>query len=392
MKSHLLKSIIFIVLAIFLSPSCEEPEQVPEYEFKTFGGSGFDWGNSIQQTKDGGYIIAGCTDSYGAGIDDVWLIKTDASGDTAWTRTYGGSSIDWGKSVQQTSDGGYIITGFTRSFGAGVYDVWLIKTDASGDTAWTKTFGGSYSDKGNSVQQTSDGGYIITGETYSDVWLIKTDVTGDTVWTKTFGGRYHDEGNYVRQTSDGGYIIAGHTGSSFDISGDVCLIKTDALGDMVWTRTFGGSADDKGRSVQQTADGGYIVVGETATDEAIFYDVYLIKTDASGDTVWTRTFGGINHDDGYSVQQTADRGYIIAGGTASYGAGHFDVWLIKTNASGDIAWTRTIGGIGSDRGYSMQPTSDGGYIITGPTSSYEAGSNDVLLIKTDEDGNVESFE
>jgi len=311
--------------------------QVDTLWTKTFGGS--DWegatGTSVQQTTDGGYIITGNTHSFGAGYEDIWLIKTDASADTLWTKTFGGSNGDAGCSVKQTTDGGYIITGFTDSFGAGGYDVWLIKTDASGDTLWTKTFGGSDSDRGNSVQQTNDGGYIITGGTFgagvSDVWLIKTDASGDTLWTKPFDGDLHDCGFSVQQTSDGGYIITGYTGWDWGFGSDfdVWLIKTDASGDTLWTKTFaGGSA--VGYSVQQTTDGGYIIAGCTNAFGAGDMDIWLIKTDASGDTLWTKTFGGSGVEGGTSVQQTTDGGYIIAGFTDSFGAGETDFWLIKT--------------------------------------------------------------
>ena len=308
---------------------------------KIFGGTEWDFAYSVQQTSDGGYIVSGSTESLGAGNDDVYLIKTDSSGNTLWAKTFGGTGSESGQSVQQTSDGGYIIAGKTASLGSGNEDIYLIKTDSSGDTLWTKTFGETSLDEGFSVQQTSDGGYIIVGNAgeyllESYVYLIKTDDSGDTLWTKTYGGTSLDGGNSVQQTNDGGYIIAGWTRSFGAGDMDVYLIKTDESGDTLWTKTFGGQSSDQGQSVKQTSDGGYIIVGWTGSFGAGDSDVYLIKTDGSGDTLWTKTFGGTDLDWGYSVQQTNDGGYIVAGRTRSFGAGDMDVYLIKTDANGDI--------------------------------------------------------
>jgi hypothetical protein len=366
------------------------PAQAPDTIWtKTLGGMNQDMGHSVRQTTDGGYIVAGYTKSFGAGDRDVWLIKTDAWGDTLWTKTFGGSGSDWGESVQQTTDGGYIVAGvadFNGWMDGG--NVWLIKTDASGDTLWTKTFGGSYYSVGTSVQQTFDGGFIITGWIYfgagdfADVWLIKTNASGDTLWSKTFGGSIWDKGYSVQETIDGGYIVAGYT-ESFGPGGyDVYLIKTDASGDTLWTKTFGGSNEDWGNSVQQTIDGGYIVAGYTWSFGAGYADVWLIKTDASGDTLWTKTLGGMNQDMGHSVQQTTDGGYIVTGATYSFGAGYADVWLIKTDAWGDTLWTRTFGGGDDEWGESVQQTTDGGYVVTGNINSFSAVGSDVWLIKT----------
>jgi predicted secreted protein len=359
---------------------------------KTFGGSGDDEGFSVQQTKDGGYILLGETGSFGAGGADFWLIKTDARGNKEWEKTFGGSEDDgagWlnrGLSVQQTKDGGYILLGTTSSFGAGDADFWLIKTDARGNKEWERTFGGSSWDRGYSVQQTKDGGYILLGETGSfgagpsDFWLIKTDARGKKQWDKTLGGWEDDYGLSVQQTKDGGYILLGWTGS-FGEAYDFLLIKTDAQGDKEWEKTFGGSQLDQGYSVQQTSDGGYILLGETYSFGAGYADFWLIKTDAWGNKQWERTFGGRGWDWGYSVQQTKDGGYILLGDTGSFGAGGGDFWLIKTDAQGNKQWDKTFGGSGDDVGLSVQQTSDGGYILLGYTYSFGAGDADFWLIK-----------
>jgi len=356
---------------------------------RTYGGSDYDGGHSVQQTSDGGYIIAAYTQSFGAGLSDVYLVKTDSSGDTLWTRTYGGSASDQGYSVQQTTDSGYIIAGYTRSFGAGYEDVYLVKTDSYGDTLWTRSYGGSGDDQGYSVQQTSDGGYIIAGYTssfgagYRDFYLLKTDSSGDTLWTRTYGGSYTDVGHSVQQTSDGGYIIAGETTSFGAGSYDVYLVRTDSDGDTLWTRTYGGTDPDYGYSVQQTSDGGYVAAGMTESFGAGESDVYLVKTDSSGDSLWTGTYGGgaYDYEEGYSVQETSDGGYIIAGVAWSAGVG-YDVYLVRTESSGESLWSRTYGGSNDDYGWSVQETSDGGYIVAGYTESFGAGYADVYLVKT----------
>ncbi len=380
-------SVVGCVLLTAISLTSLAPAQTSWW--RAFGGTDFDEGWSVQQTTDGGYIIAGYTKSFGAGASDVWLIKTDACGDPLWAKTYGseggGEAAYW---MQQTTDGGYIVVAVTGG------DVWLIKTDAEGDTLWTRTYGGPDTDFGFSVQQTSDSGYVIAGDTksfgagYWDFYLIRTNASGDTLWTRTYGGTGSDGAHSVQQTTDGGYIVAGTTSSFGAGNTDFYLIKTDAHGDTLWTRTYGGADYDESNSVQQTADGGYIISGWTGLPQVETRDGRVIKTDNRGDTLWTRTYGGTHVDDCNSVQQTADGGYIIAGTTGSFGTGDYDVYLIKTDASGDTSWTRTFGGRSSDQGLSVQQTTDGGYVITGSTFSFGAGITDLYLIKTDADGYV----
>jgi PKD repeat protein len=362
---------------------------IDEQWTKTFGGTNIDVGYDVQQTDDGGYIISGYTRSYGASGHNIWLIKTDSSGNELWNKTFGGSSDDEGESVQQTADGGYIITGWTKSYGAGLKDLWLIKTDSSGNEQWNKLFGGSSDDGGTSVRQTSDGGYIISGYTSSygagsvDAWLIKTDSSGNQQWSTPLGGMSSDGAWCVQITTDGGFVLTGWTYSyGPGAVGNVWLVKTDSLGNQEWNKAFGGADVDRGYYVQQTTDEGYIITGYTASSGAGLDDMMLIKTDSSGTEQWTKTFGGTGRDYGNQVEQTFSGGYIIAGYTLSYGAGSEDVWLVKTDSSGNKVWDDTFGGTYSDVGYSVQQTTDGGYIVTGHTLSYGAGVHDVWLIKT----------
>jgi hypothetical protein len=358
---------------------------------KTFGGTNIDIGHCVQETTDSGYIITGYTRSYGTMSGrNVILIKTDSNGNEEWINAYGGDDDDEGYSVQQTSDGGYIITGYTKSYGFGLNDVFLIKTDASGNQSWIKTFGGAQDDEGYSVLQTDDGGYLIAGVTSSsgagsrDVLLVKTDASGNSQWQKTLGGMSSDGARDIKKTSDGGYILTGWTlsyGPGF--IGNAWLVKTDSLGNEEWNKFFGGSDADRGYSVQQTNDGGYIVAGYTDSFGAGLYDMLLVKTDNSGNQEWMKTFGGTGRDYGHSVQQTTDGGFIVAGYTLSFGAGGDDVWLVKTDINGTEEWNKPLGGTSSDVAYSVKETSDGGCIVTGHTLSFGAGVHDVWLIKMD---------
>lgn len=311
------------------------------------------------------------------------------SAQITFQKTYGGTSSDYAYSIQQTMDGGYIITGFTESFSA-LPDVYLIKTDVNGDTLWTKTLGLAGDDRGYSVRQTTDGGYIIVGNTVSfgtsnsNVYLIKTNAVGDTLWTKSFGGGGFDIGSSVEQVTDGGYIIVGNT-NSFPGNNAVYLIRTDTSGNLLWTKTLGGINQDFGYSIREVAGGGYVIVGRTNSFGAGNYDVYLMKTDSIGNLLWSKTFGGSNDEWGISVQQTIDGGYVITGFTESFGAGSSDVYLIKTDANGDSLWTKTYGASTTEEGKYVQQTNDGGYIVVGYTTNF---NNNIYLFKTDSIGNL----
>ena len=394
MKSILRLFYFFIYVLSFISFICTTLlAQAPDTLWtKRYGWDDHEWGYSVQQTSDSGYIIVGSRWSAATSSADVWLIKSDTNGDTMWTNTFGGGENEYGYSVQQTKDGGYVITGSTTINGFGTEDILLIKTDSFGDTIWTKKFGDSSSDIAYSVQQTLDSGYIITGFTKShisfssaDVLLIKTDSFGDTIWTKTFGGSNADIGSCVKKTTDGGYIITGMTLSFGTGHGDVWLIKTDSVGNPQWTKTVGGNTAHQGYYVQQTSDQGYIIAGYKKYGlEPGSYNALLIKTDSSGDAIWTKIIGDSTTPGKFkSVHQTSDGGYIMVGDISFNDKA--DVLLVKVNTSGDILWTKTLGGNDYDFGESVQQTTDSGYIIVGYTESFGTGYYDLWLIKTEPD-------
>jgi hypothetical protein len=314
---------------------------------------------------------------------------------TMWTKTFGGTNIDIGHSVEQTSDGGFIITGYTRSFGtASGRNVWLIKTDAFGNEQWNNTFGGNGDDEGYCVKQTTDGGYIIAGLTNSfgaglkDFYLVKTDSLGSLLWQRTFGGANDDEAYSILQTNDGGYIAAGVTSSFSNGGRDVFLVKTNASGNFMWQKNLGGLSSDGAWDIQHTSDGGFIIAGWTFSHGPGFLgNAWLLKTDSLGNEQWNKAFGGTEVDRAYSVQQTTDGGYILTGYTDSFGAGLYDMLLIKTDNTGNQQWMKTFGGTGRDYGHSVQQTMDGGFIAAGYTLSFGAGGDDMYVVKTDANGN-----
>jgi len=316
----------------------------------------------------------------------MWLVKTDASGDSLWSKTYGGSAFEGVNSVIQTNDGGYLLAGGTDSFGAGDIDMWLVKTNSLGDSLWSRTYGGYGDDLASSVIQTGDGGYLLAGGTVSfgtgdgDMWLVKTNASGDSLWSKTYGGSESEGANSVIQTNDGGYLLAGGTGSFGTGYSDMWVVKTNALGDSLWSKTYGGIYNDGANCLIQTSDGGYLIAGWTLSFGAGGENLWLVKTNAWGDSLWSRTYGGYDYDAANSVISTSDGGYLLAGGTNSFGSGFRDIWLVKTNAAGDSLWSKTYGGVGYDRAFSVVQTSDGAYLLAGWTDSFSAGEYDMWLV------------
>jgi len=355
---------------------------------KTYGGTYDDWRACAVQTADQGYALTGYSRSFGAGDFDAWLVKTDANGNAQWNKTYGGTSDDRAFSLVQTVDGGYALAGYTMSFGAGLTDAWLVKIDANGIAQWNKTYGTGYSDDAICVVQTDEGGYALAGLTYSygsglcDFWLVKTDANGIAQWNKTYGGASDDRAFSLVQTVDGGYALTGWTYSFGAGESDAWLVKTDTNGNAQWNKTYGGIDFDEVWSVIQTVDGGYALAGTAESFGAGGDDFWLVKTDANGIAQWNKTYGTAYVDEAYCVVQTVDGGYALAGYTESFG-GHGDFWLVKTDTNGNAKWNKTYGGTSRDWAFSVVQTVDGGYALAGYTMSFGAGGLDFWLVKTD---------
>lgn len=373
---------------------------VPDSWARTYGLAGEERANSIQQTSDGGYIIAGYTTSSGAGSEDYWILKLGSDGGIQWQKTYGGGNTDIANSIQQTADSGYIVSGYTNSFGTGNNDFWILKLNGEGAVQWQKTYGGVDNDHiyGSSIHQTVDGGYIVAGNTMSfgagknDFWILKLNAEGAVQWQKRYGSGEMDIATALQrvslqQTADNGYIITGYT-DSFGGGYDFWVLKLDDSGEIEWQQTYGGNGRDIAYSVQQTADDGYIIAGETMSFGAGNKDFWVLKLDSAGAVQWQKTYGGSNSDVAVSILQTSDEGYVVAGNTASFGSGLIDYWILKLDSTGSVQWQKTYGGANDDDLVSIQRTSGGQYIIAGLSRSFGAGAGDVWLIKLTGNGNI----
>ncbi|UCG04109.1 MAG: hypothetical protein JSW11_08995 [Candidatus Heimdallarchaeota archaeon] len=377
---------------------------------QTFGGSERDYAVEVIQTADGGFLIAGSTESYGEGDSDMWLVKTDVNGSVEWNQTYDIQGSDWASDLIQTADGGFLLIGTSsyQNMLPVIYSGSVLKVFVNGTKEWCQTYGYSrtewYADEHSyihSAVQTADGGFLFTGETTDyyvgdsgpnnmDMWLVKTDINGSLEWNKTYGSA-DDSASAVIQTADDGFLIAGTTvdyhyteGSAiYPHNGDMWLVKIYTNGSVEWDQAYGGSEHDYAREVIQTTDGGLLLAGTMNfwTNDS---DMWLVKTDANGSMEWNQTYGGLNDESASAVIQVADGGFLIAGSTESYGAGDKDVWLVKTYANGTVKWNQTIGGSERDGSSSVIQTTNGDFLIVGYTESYGAGDYDMWLLKFSE--------
>ena len=416
---------------------------------KAIGGSRVDVGQAIQPTTDGGYILVGNTNSqdgdiigyhsgaYGCYLPcigpticgyfpDGLVVKLSSTGAIQWQKALGGSAAENLLSIQSTPDGGFITSGLTYSndgdvsgyHGGTEADAWVVKLSSTGDVQWQKVLGGSTGcDFANSILSTTDGGYIFVGHTDShdgdvnshtgerDVWIVKLNSSGTIQWQKTMGGAANDYAFSLQPTSDGGYITAGYTYSNDgDVSGnhgdaDVWIVKLNNSGIIQWQKALGGSKEEVARSIQPTPDGGYIIGASSKSNDGDVSgnhgdaDAWIVKLSSTGAIQWQKSLGGSNEEIGRSVQPATNGGYIIAGSAKSSDAdvsvnnGGQDVWIVKLSNTGVFQWQKSLGGTSNDFANSIHPTSDGGYIVAGQAISNNGdvsgnkGTTDAWVIK-----------
>lgn len=391
---------IFLVLLVPILSACNQ-------DGKTFGGNRNDGANDIQATSDGGFVVAGYTRSFGYGGTDFWIMKLDPDGNQIWEKFYGTSSYETASVIQQTADGGYIIAGRTQSFGykAKYWDFLILKIDAEGTEEWWTIFGGDGYEKANSIDQTSDGGYIIAGVTTSvagtttpfgtglkhntDSLVLKLNADGDYQWHHVYDGTNGDAANSVQQTDDDGYIIAGYS-KPINGSYDFLVMKLDRSGVIDWVNTYGESNTEKASSVRQTADGGFIVAGDKRSIEGNSTDFWVIKLDSQGNSTWSESYGGEGFERAKSIRQTPDNGFIVAGNTNSYGAGDNDFWILKLNSFGEKEWSKAYGYDGFEVANSICLTEDGGYTVAGNIEASKFDGLDFWILKLTSSGEIAS--
>ncbi|MCX7820475.1 MAG: hypothetical protein N2258_02235 [Brevinematales bacterium] len=339
----------------------------------------------MQKISEEGYIILAQTLSFGVGNCDIWLIKVDDLGNIKFEKSYGRDVDEYPISIIKTFDGQYIIVGYTIDNNANV-DIFVLKVDNNGYIKWQKIYDGYDIDIAVGVEETLDGKYLVTGIANRDIFLMKLDSDGNIEWQKSYGGNKIEQGEKILLLSDG-YLIGGSVGSVSPGSNDILLMKVDLNGNIEWQKTYGGVKDDYLKCIQETSDGKYILVGTTRSFGVGNTDIWLLKVDNSGNIEFQNTYGGDSFDEVYSIQKTTDGGYILCGSTQSFGKGLGDIWLLKINSNWNIEWQKTYGGISNDTGTMCYQTKDGGYIILGSTVSFGSGDRDLWILKILADGN-----
>ena len=345
-----------------------------------------DVGHSLIQTSDGGFLISGTQYTSGNYIESFFLIRTDPNGDTLWTRLIKEASVNYsGLQVISTYDGGFAIVGIETDWNYAV--PFFLKIDSSGNILWNHTYLWFAEEQLNSVVQTPDSGFLLSGYLYNGngnmlVYFIRTDVNGDTLWTKTYGeSNFNTQVYSLRMAPDGGFVAGGFIQDQLTQNVDAFLFKTDSAGNFLWAKSYGDNIYDYCQQVEVTAEGGLILAAVTYTQNN-FADFCLIKSDSSGNLEWSKNYGSTDEDRSENVRQTSDGGYLISGESSSFSSGNFDNYFVRTDANGDTLWTKTINGLQNNQGYSMILTNDGGFAVTGEYYAHQS-NNDVFFLKAD---------
>jgi hypothetical protein len=389
-------AVMMLLLAVL---ACAAHARAAMIWASALGGEWADEAYSVQPTLDGGCILAGRTYSFdrGPGYGDAWVVKLRRNGKVQWQESMGEGLWDELRSIRQTPDGGFVAAG-TRYPPGTSQEAWVMKLDADGAIAWQRTYGrDDHYDGALQIRPTADGGFIVAGWTQAYAlgdrqkpWLLKLDGKGEIEWQQEFEGSHLDLLLTVEQTSDGGYVLAGGTYSYSALPGlysDAWVVKLHADGDVDWQQAYGGSFDEAACAIRQTADGGYVVAAWSATFGAGLGDFWVLRLDAAGAPVWQRSCGGARSDVPQALAEGPDGDIVVAGYTASFGAGRRDGWILALSPTGDPRWQKSYGGAEDDLFFALEPTADG-LVATGSTRSFGAGEEDLWVVRLDADGNL----
>jgi uncharacterized delta-60 repeat protein len=389
MKYNYLKYSL-LTLAIYCMPVLLQAQITFEEVYgNLYDRDGFD----VVPTDDGGYLIVGFTTNDVFNDTDVLILKVNSTGALLSTKTYGGALPDNAYSILKAADGNYFVLGYSQSYGGGDYDTYLLKINSSGDTLWTRTYGSYGNEQGKEIVPTSDGNYMMVGYTNGlassnyNAYLTKIDINGNEIWSKQYGGGAYEAGASVKQCADGGFIMLGQTFSYGQGDSDAYVVKTNSSGDTVWTKTFGGAHYDEGAFTIENTDGSFMFVVRDSSAGFGDVDIRIVKTTGTGSVIWDRNYGGDKKDTGKMIQKTSDGNFIVAGHSRSFGWQTPNMWLLKLNQSGDTIWTRNYGGFDHEHCYVARETSDGGFIAVGKTESFSS-VNEVMLLKLNSIGTL----
>ncbi|NYB51556.1 MAG: hypothetical protein HVN35_03185 [Methanobacteriaceae archaeon] len=385
----ILSFIVIIGVSFFVYYDITKP--TPTW-IKTYGSSDNETGYMVINAIKNGYIALGSREI--SSDTEVYLMDLNTLGVTSRQNTFGGNGNDYGYSLRRALSGGYILIGKTNSYGLGNYDAWFVKVNEDMKPAYNVTYGGAGNDAVYSFKETKDSRYILAGNTTSfgsgssDVYLLKVDPNGQMQWQQVFGGSGEEWGKSVLQSQNANYWILGSTNSYGSGGYDFYLVETNPEGSLIMNKTFGGIGDDYGDSIVENVDGSFLLTGSTNSIGSGQFDALIIKTDQFGNEIWNKTFGGEKDDIVTFSRETADHGYLIIGNTNSFGSGKIDMFVMKTDRSGNIEWNKTFGGYGDDYASFILETADNGYLLIGTTTSTANGFKSIILVKMDSNGTV----
>lgn len=378
----------YAIIACLIFSHEESQAQVNTW-IRIYGGPQYDRGTGIDRTYDDGYIVCGTTTSYSSGNTDAYLLRTDSNGLFLWERSFGGLNIDNATCVHQTPDSGFVISGFTNSFGNGGYDAYLVKTDKNGDLQWEKAYGGSDWDFGNWAEPTMDGGYILCGESYSfgnssQAYVVKLNSDGDVQWEKNFGSSAGDAANEIRLTSDGGFIMAGYNTSPVGDK-DYALWKLHSDGSQAWSAVYGGTEDDICASVDVCQDGGYLLAGHFTISGNRKY--HFMKTAIDGSALNSRVDTPSTGEKSVArIRETIEGQYIMLINSTVGGFGGKEIWMIKYDPANWFPFVSTFGGTYDEEAYGIVQNPDSGFTLAGHTETFGTGPDNIFLARNQKSG------